>query len=336
MLASTATTYGVRRYRAVQDVPAELRAGWLFLPSVVPPRTPWPVVNHAVLRVGRRLMRRQTPVDPRVRMQHHTIPADDGAGEVPVYLYATPRRPTPGPALLWIHGGDLVFGNAAQDHDLCSDLAARLEILVVSVDYRLAPDHPFPAAHEDCFTALRWLHRNAVLGADPGRIAVGGASAGGGLAATLAQHAHDAGLPVSFELLVYPMLDDRTALRTHHGHRGRLAFTPAMNRYGWTHYLGHRPTTADPGRYAAAARRCDLSQMPPTWIGVGDLDLLHDEAVDYAHRLQAAGVPCQLHVEPGMYHGADVQLASSVASMRTFRQRLTDALENALTPPQKR
>lgn len=328
--AGVSAGLGVRRYLAVREVPQELRATWLLLPAFVPPLTPWAALNRATLGVGRHLMRRESRPVPGVRVERRTLGPGEGGGEVLAYLYTPAQRSSPGAALLWMHGGDHVLGDAAQDHDLCSAIAARLGILVLSVDYRLAPDHPHPAALDDCCTGLRWLHERAdSLGVEPGSVAVGGASAGGGLAATLAQRARDEGLPVGFQLLVYPMLDDRTCLRTDHHRRGRVALTPRMLRYGWTSYLGHRPRPEQPGRYAAAARG-DLSGLAPAWIGVGSLDLLHDEAVEYARRLAAAGVPCELHVEPGMYHGADVALASTAGSMRRFRERMTDALRAGL------
>lgn len=207
------------------------------------------------------------------------------------------------------------------EHEVCAHYARELGILVVGVDYRLAPEHPFPAALDDCYAALRWLHDRAEqLGVDPARIAVGGASAGGGLAAGLAQRAHDlAEVPVALQVLTYPMLDDRTVLRRDHAGRGRILWTPASNRYGWTSYLGHPPGAAEPPPYAVPARRADLAGLPPAWIGVGELDLFHDEDVEYARRLEAAGVPVTLHVEPGMYHAAERDHAARVPAMAAFR-----------------
>lgn len=224
-----------------------------------------------------------------------------------------------------------MLGAADYDHAWCSAVAADLGIVVVGVDYRLAPEHPFPAALDDCLTALEWLHDNADdLAVDTRRLAVGGASAGGGLAAAVAQRAVDAGLPVAFQLLRYPMLDDRTLARS--GVRGALAWTPSSNRFGWRSYLGRRPGGDTLPPYAAAARRPDLTGLPPAWIGVGDLDLFHDEDVDYARRLRAAGVPCELLVVPGMYHGAD-GVRPDAPSMRDFRDSAVDALRRALSRP---
>jgi acetyl esterase/lipase len=201
---------------------------------------------------------------------------------------------------------------------------------VVSVKYRFAPEHPFPAALEDCYAALGWLHENAEkLGVDRGRIAIGGESAGGGLAAALAQLAHDRGeLPVCFQLLVYPMLDDRTALDPTRPRT--LVWTPTGNHFGWTSYLGHPPRLEEDRPYAVPARREDLSGLPPAWIGVGDIDLFYPENVGYAERLQAAGVACQLEVVPGFYHGAFGMAPDDSAIANGFRNSAKRALRAAL------
>lgn len=193
------------RWRALQQVDPELRTTPIIwaLP-LVPPVTP---VVKAVQHLAT-LARPDLPECAR----RDTASATGSRPDVPVIVYDPPAaadRPTG--ALVWIHGGGRVIGSADQDHDVCTLLAREAGVVVVSVDYRLAPDHPFPAALDDVTTALEWLHTHAApLGVDPTRIAVGGASAGGGLAAELAQRAHDEGIPVAFQLLVYPMLDDRT------------------------------------------------------------------------------------------------------------------------------
>ena len=159
---------------------------------------------------------------------------------------------------------------------------------------------------------------------------MGGDSAGGGLAAALCQLARDRGGPaVCFQLLNYPMLDDRTVLRTDHQGRGTFIWTPASNRFGWSAYLGHAPSPADAPDHAAPARTADLAGLPPAWIGVGDLDLFHDEDVDYATRLEAARVPCELHVERGMFHGAD-QFLMKAPRMQAYRDRMVAALGGAI------
>ncbi len=235
----------------------------------------------------------------------------------------------PRPGVLYIHGGGLILGSPQAEAIASGQAARQLGAVVASPDYRLAPEHPYPAALDDCMAALYWMRDNADrLGIDPDRIAVTGSSAGGGLSAAVAQRAHDEGITLRAQVLVYPMLDDRSALRDH-GVRGRFMWTPASNRFGWTSYLGREPRESDAPEYAAAGRREDLSGLAPTWVGVGDLDLFYDESVDYARRLQAAGVPCELVTVPGMYHGAD-WLAMRAPAMQAFRRGALEFLRTRL------
>jgi acetyl esterase/lipase len=250
----------------------------------------------------------------------------DADVSVHVFRPASARPRTP--ALLWIHGGGMVLGDAAQDSGFCRRIADQLNIVVASVEYRLAREHPFPTPLEDCYTALRWLARQPDI--DPARIAVGGASAGAGLAAALALLARERGevRPV-LQLLSYPMLDDRTNARTDIDPRRLRVWSQKSNRFGWRAYLG--PATADGGvsPLAAPARYDDLSGLPPVWIGVGTNDLFHDEDVTYARRLQQAGVACTLHVVPGAYHAFDSVEAKTAVS-QAFLQAQTTALDEAL------
>ena len=221
------------------------------------------------------------------------------ASGVGVRLHRPPRATGRGPALLWIHGGGYVIGSPNQDDTLLPRFARAVGVTVAAVRYRLAPEHPYPAGLEDCYAALTWLA--GLPAVDPGRVAIGGASAGGGLAAALAQYALDRGeVDVAAQLLVYPMLDDRSATAPGLDDPNHRLWTQQANRYGWSSYLGD----ADP-EVAVPARRMDLTGLPPAWIGVGTLDLFHDEDVAYAERLRAAGVPCELETVPGMFHGFD-------------------------------
>ncbi len=295
---------------------------------------PLSLTSERALRMMRSIPARPVPVVDGVSFDERTATAE-GAEDTRVLVYRPDGLTEPAGALLWIHGGGLVLGQPEMDNEFCSTLARDLGIVVVSVDYRLAPEHPFPAPLDDCATALRWLHDSAEeLGVDTGRVAVGGSSAGGGLAASLAQRARDAGgPPIAFQLLVYPMIDDRTALRLDHDGRGRLLWTPGSNRFGWTAYLGHAPTHEPLPPHAAAARTEDLTGLPPAWIGVGSIDLFHDEDVDYAERLGAAGVDCELHVGPGMYHAAE-RFRPAAAPSRRFTESMANALRDAISAPE--
>lgn len=250
------------------------------------------------------------------------------AGTATIRLHRPPAANGPRPALLWIHGGGMISGCAAQDDPLCRYFASELGIVVGSVEYRLAPEHPFPAPLHDCYDALRALAALPEVDAD--RIVVGGASAGGGLAAALAQLAHDRGeIRPILQLLAYPMLDDRTATRTDIEERGFRLWNNTANRFGWQSYLGRPPGAADIDPLAAPARRTDLSGLPPAWIGVGTLDLFHDEDIAYAGRLAAAGVPQQLEVIEGAFHGFD-QALPRVGIAREFRAMQRNALAAAV------
>lgn len=238
------------------------------------------------------------------------------------------------PALLWIHGGGMVIGHARMDARFCAHVARELGMIVASVEYRLAPEHPYPTPLEDCYTALSWLAAQPDV--DPARIAIGGASAGGGLAAGLALLARDrAEIRPAFQLLVYPMLDDRTTVRTGIDESRLRVWSPANNRFGWQSYLGPHLTPGQPDGVphpAAPARAEDLTGLPPAWIGVGTHDLFHDEDVAYAERLRQAGVPCDLHIVPGAYHGFD-GIEGKTAVARDFTRQNVAALARAIGDP---
>jgi acetyl esterase/lipase len=280
----------------------------------------------------RRLTRRPPPpVLPDVLVEDVEVPANGASPAVSLRLYQPKAAPTPRPAFLWLHGGGFLIGQPEQDEANNLALVRQLAVTVVAARYRLAPEHQAPAAVEDAYAALRWLFAQApALGVDPRRIAIGGASAGGGLAATLALVAHDRGeVRPAFQLLVYPMLDDRTAVRTDLDTRNVRVWSPRSNFYAWSAYLGRAPggPTGDP--YAAAARREDLRGLPPAWIGVGTLDLFHDEDLAYAKRLEASGVPCAVEIVPGAFHGFDALFRKAPVS-RAFWQTQANVLKAAL------
>lgn len=231
------------------------------------------------------------------------------------------------------------MGTPSQDDPRCAAFVHDLDILVVSTYYRLAPEHRFPAALDDCRASWSWLRSNASrFGIDPSRIAIGGESAGGGLAASLAQRLRDEGGPQpAGQLLVYPMLDDRTAARRELDRPRHLIWNNTSNLTGWSCYLGRAPGAASVPDYSVPARRDDLRGLPPAWIGVGRLDLFLEENRDYARRLKQAGVQCQLNEVPGAVHGfatllpdAPVSRAFAAAQRAFLRETL------ALAPAESR
>ena len=327
LAAATAATGAVvswvaSRRALVQAAAPDLRNPLLYVPAEL--------AGPGGIPVFRRLLAAAPGVEPPegVRLRHRQVTSPDGHS-VDVCVYEPAQRAGTTGALLWAHDGGHVAGSPEFDHGVCGQLAADLGILVVSVEYRLAPEHPFPADLDDCYAALRWLQDQASsLRIDPARIAVGGAGAGGGLAACLAQRAHDERHPVAFQVLLYPMLDDRTVLDPVHPSQGRLGWTKRSNDVAWEAYLGQEPGHTMPEPYAAAARRVDLAGLPPAWVGVGDLDLFYEESRIYARRLARAGVAAEFHAEPGVFHGAEPLVGES-ATMRAFRDRAVAALDAA-------
>lgn len=258
-------------------------------------------------------------------------PGPKGAPNVFVRIYQPVDRPATLPALLWIHGGGYVLGSVERDDLLAKHLARVGQCVVASVEYRLAPEHPFPAPVEDCYAALKWLSaHSAELGVNQSRIAIGGASAGGGLAAGLALLTRDrAEVELAFQLLIYPMIDDRNIDPASETAPDTFVWTRENNRMGWRAYLGREPGGTDVSPYAAAARATNLKGLPPAYIPVGDLDLFLDENITYAQRLLAAGVPTELHVYPGAFHGFNGFVPGAEVSRR-FNTDRDNALKRML------
>ena len=229
----------------------------------------------------------------------------EGRGTASVRVHRPVVRRADAPGVVWMHGGGLVLGDNRMDDARFDKWCRELGIVGVSVEYRLAPEHPYPTPLEDCYAALAWIHHNAAsLGVDPQRIGIGGASAGAGLAAGLALLARDrAEFAVAFQLLIYPMIDDRQT--TPSSSWSDPIWSPAANTFGWTSYLGAAKGTTNVPAYAAAARATDLAGLPPTLVTVGALDGFSDEDIDYAKRLRLAGVPTDLIVYAGAPHGFD-------------------------------
>lgn len=314
-----AAAYGARRALALQLAMAEVAPE---LRSPVLPVTARPLSERS-LRMARLGMSRPTSPGAGVTMTERRV---DGEPAVRV-LVTTPTVGTlRRPAVLHVHGGGMVVGSPQFEAFESGRLARELDAVVVSPDYRLAPEYPFPAALDDCMATLKWMCDHAdELHIDPDRIAVMGSSAGGGLSAAVAQRSTDEGIGLRAQVLVYPMLDDRTALQDDHDGRGQFMWTPGSSRWAWSAYLGRAPQMSDAPEYAAPARRTDLSGLPPAWVGFGDLDILYDENVAYAERLREHGVPCELVVVPGMYHGAD-GIKPKVPAMKAFRHGMSEYL----------
>jgi acetyl esterase/lipase len=234
-------------------------------------------------------------------------------------------------AILHTHGGGFISGSPRIDVPNLQAMARALDCVIVSVDYRLAPETAWQGSREDTYAALKWLHDHATeLGADPARIAVMGESAGGGHAALLAITARDRGeVPLVFQCLIYPMLDDRTgSARAVAWPQGQVLWTEAKNRYGWRSFLGQQPGTATVPANAVPARVSSVAGLPPAFIGVGALDLFVDEDVAYATRLIDAGIATELIVVPGAVHGFDL-FAQTSAIAKSFHAARLAALHRA-------
>lgn len=246
-----------------------------------------------------------------------------------IYQPVNPAHETP--VLIWMHGGGYIIGKPEIEDSVCIQFVRELGISIVSVDYRLAPQHPFPAGLEDCYSALMWAKANsAQFGFDVKRIGVGGTSAGGGLAAALAQLALDRKeVSPIFQLLTYPMLDDQTSLRTDIDDSNSPTWSQKNNRFGWESYLGKSFGKEEIPQYAVPARRSDLSGLPNAWIGVGMLDVFYDEDKRYAERLREAGVHCEVEIVQGAFHGFDV-IDPTPPLVQEFRRSQISALRKYL------
>ena len=276
------------------------------------------------------LWNRKVPDD--ISIENIYIPRHSDTSQIRLRIYRLKKAKNSSmPALLWLHGGGFILGKPEQDDPLCIQYVRELGINVVSVDYRIAPEHPFPAGLNDSYNALKWIYSNgSQLGMDANRIAIGGDSAGGGLAATLAQYAYDKKeIKPIFQLLIYPMLDDRSSMRTDLFNYDYLPWNQESNRFAWEAYLMKECGATDAPPYSVPARRKDLSGLPPAWIGVGTLDLFHEEDVAYAQRLKNCRVPCELYVVPGAFHGF-VMAGLQVKVVQDFRNSQIVALRKYL------
>ena len=260
----------------------------------------------------------EVPANPNIAVSNHVAPGP--AGEIAVRIYSPKKVSQPAAGLIYIHGGGMIMGGLDGEDATCQMMAERLGAVVVSVDYRKAPENPSPAAPEDCYAAASWVFDNAKeLSLDASNIGIYGQSAGGGLAIAVALMARDRGGPkFSFLAPIYPMIDDRNTsesskLVTDVGIWDRAG---SIEAWGW--YLGGK--AAD--QYAAPARAEDLSGLPPTYIDVGELDMFRDEDMDFAKRLAEAGVQVEFHLWPGAYHASEIFAPEATLSKTIWETRI--------------
>jgi len=270
----------------------------------------------------------ERPTDDRVEEIERTIPGPDGAPDVRIRIYMPKDRTEAGPGFVNFHGGGFVLGDLESEHPRCLIMAAQGGAVSVGIDYRLAPENPFPAGVEDCYSALQWVVEHAQeLKINPAKIAIGGCSAGGNLAAAVALMARDrAGPRVALQMLFYPVIDDRCETTSMMDGAGLYIWDYQNSLDMWNHYIGQDRSKVSP--YAAPARAVDLSGLPPAYIIACEHDPLRDEALIYAMRLMQAGVPVELHNYPGTVHGFDF-MAPSEISTRAIKEGV-EAFQRAM------
>jgi acetyl esterase/lipase len=277
----------------------------------------------------------QSPPLADVPWERKVISGVPGQPDVTIYVINA-NAGAARPGILYTHGGGFVMGSAKSSLMAMQELCRKLDCAVVAVEYRLAPETTYAGSIEDNYAGLKWLHDHAAeIGVDPARIAILGESAGGGHAALLAITARDRNeVPVAFQCLMYPMLDDRTGTtRPAPPHAGHIIWTAQQNHFGWKAFLGMEPGGKNVPVRAVPARTKNLAGLPPAFIGVGAIDLFHDEDVEYARRLNDADVPTELIVVPGAFHAFDATPSPGPLS-RWFTDAKLDALRRGLGIPQ--
>ncbi|WP_203336642.1 alpha/beta hydrolase [Nocardioides limicola] len=268
-----------------------------------------------------------------VRVEERQVPGPAGAPDITLLILSPAEEAGPRPVIYYIHGGGMVLGDHRLGVDVLLPYVAEGSAVVVSVDYRLAPEHPDPALVEDCYAGLVWTAKNAAdLGIDRQRLIIAGTSAGGGLAAGTALLARDRAFPtLSHQVLVCPMLDDRFETHSSRMLDGEGVWDRGDNLFGWTALLGERRGGPDVSPYAAPARAEDLTGLPRTYIDTGSVESFRDEVLSYASRLSEAGVSVDLHMWGGGFHGFDLMAphaAVSGASIATRDEFIRRALES--------
>ncbi|MCH7323926.1 alpha/beta hydrolase [Solibacillus sp. MA9] len=228
--------------------------------------------------------------------------------DIRIRIYKPVQQDTELPVLLWIHGGGYILGSIEDNDHLCVQVVETSNCVVVSVDYRLAPEHPYPAPLEDCYSALTWIAEHAKeLQVDANRIGVAGASAGGGLTAGLTLLARDRAYPsICFQMPLYPMINDGNDTPSANEIKEGMIWNQKTNDFGWTCYLGDLHGKDDVPIYAAPSRAEDYSNLPYTYTCVGQLDPFRDETIAYVTKLAQAGVDVEFHLYPGAYHGFEI------------------------------
>lgn len=264
----------------------------------------------------------EIPINESVSISNRMIQGPTDNPSVRVRIYEPKEKNELLPGLLWLHGGGYVFGIPEGDDLLCQRFVTEGNCVVVSVDYRLAPENPYPAGLEDCYSALKWLSGNAAgLGVDPSRIGVAGASAGGGLTAALSLLARDRkGPELCFQMPLYPMIDDRNNTPSSLEITGNMVWNHDLNQRAWTMYLQGANQTENVPVYAAPARATDLSGLPYTYTCVGQLDPFRDETLIYIQKLCQAGVDVEFHLYPGAYHGFEGVVPQANISQRALAE----------------
>ncbi len=270
-----------------------------------------------------------TPIDELIgdrpiRHEERTVPGPEGAPDITLSIFARTDHAPGGPGIFHTHGGGMIIGDRFTGAEEYLNWVMELDAVVVSVEYRLAPENPDPAPVDDCYAGLVWTAAHAdELGIDPARLVIGGGSAGGGLAAGVTLKARDLGGPaLAGQLLIYPMIDDRNETPSSHQVDGFGVWDRGSNDTGWDALLGDRRKTDAVSIYAAPARATDLTNLPPAFIDVASAEVFRDEDVAYAMKIWEQGGVAELHVWPGGFHGFDAMAPQAALSLRARAARL--------------
>ncbi|MBD8499876.1 alpha/beta hydrolase [Paenibacillus arenosi] len=305
------------------------------LPELRPTLAQFPGFQLAEKLAWSRNLLAGPPIKPSDHVRTTTRMIPGAAGEIVAKIYEPAKRTEAAlPAMLWIHGGGYVMGHPDMDDALCERFVQAANCVVVSIDYRLAPEHPYPDGLHDCYAALVWMTGEAkMLGIDVERVAIAGASGGGGLTAALALLVRDKGGPaLIFQMLLYPMIDNRNhTASSHEITDDNATWNRTNNVDAWKMYLGESSDASELPPYAVPSRASSLEGLPPTYTCVGQLDLFRDETIEYVTRLAQAGVDVEFHLYPGCFHVFEVFVPQAEVSQRAS-QNYVDAMARALNP----